>query len=142
MGDFTMATAGRAFGPTRAAPGISLFDRFVYIGHANFYKTPLPTWKYHRMYYNNTNFSSDNCENFTRTYCAILDYIECMRCRLLLPMIARSVCLSVTRLNSAARAMCAMHSLQPLPNYFKLLLSNRCGISPLFGNRSVDFQSL
>jgi len=36
---------------------------------------------------------------------------ECMRCRLLLPMIAvsvrRSVSLSVTRLNSAVRAVCA-----------------------------------
>jgi len=33
-----------------------------------------------------------------------------------------SVSLSVTRLNSAARALCAAHSLQPLPNYFGLLL--------------------
>jgi len=33
-----------------------------------------------------------------------------------------SVSLSVTRLNSAAHAVCAAHSLQPLPNYFGLLL--------------------
>jgi len=37
----------------------------------------------------------------------ILDCTECIRCRLLLPMIAVSVCLSVTLFNSAARAMCA-----------------------------------
>jgi len=42
---------------------------------------------------------------------SLLGCIECMRCKLLLPMIAvsvrRSVSLSVTRLNSAAHAVCA-----------------------------------
>jgi len=43
-----------------------------------------------------------------------------MRCRLLLPMCAVSVNLSVTRLNSAS--LCGSHSVQPLPNHFGLLL--------------------
>jgi len=54
----------------------------------------------------------------------LLGRIECMRCRLLFPMCAVSVCpsvsLSVTRLNSAS--LCGGHSVQPLPKYFALLL--------------------
>jgi len=42
-----------------------------------------------------------------RAWCMLLGCIECMRCRLLLPMCAVSVRLSVTRLNFAARAFCA-----------------------------------
>jgi len=38
----------------------------------------------------------------SRTCSKVLGRIECMRCRLLLPMIAASVCQSVTRLNSAS----------------------------------------
>jgi len=48
-----------------------------------------------------------------------LHRIECMRCRLLLPMIAVSVSLSITRLNSAS--LCRGHSVQLLPNHFGLL---------------------
>jgi len=53
-------------------------------------------------------------------WCFLLHCIECMRRRLLLPMCAVSVSLSVTRLNSAS--LCRGRLVQFLPNHFGLLL--------------------
>jgi len=54
------------------------------------------------------------------TWITPLGCIEGMRCRLMSPVCAvsvrQSVCLSVTRLNSAL--LCGGHSVQPLPNHF------------------------
>jgi len=61
--------------------------------------------------------------------CLFLGCIECMRCRLLLPMSAVSVCQSVRpsvclpRVWTRRRLQCVLgHSVQSLPNYFSLLL--------------------
>jgi len=61
------------------------------------------------------------CE-WLKSWKHFLGCVECMRCRLLLPLIAvsvrRTVSLSVTQLNSVARAVCA--------ESFGLLLLVRC----------------
>jgi len=52
----------------------------------------------------------------------LLGCIECMRCRLLLPMCAVSVAQSVCYGSSTGSAsLCGGHSVQPLPNYFGFL---------------------
>jgi len=62
------------------------------------------------------------------SYCiamaVFLGCIECMRCRLLLPMIAVSVCQSLCHAAQpgGACSVCEGHSVQPLPSDFGLLL--------------------
>jgi len=53
----------------------------------------------------------------------LLDCIESMRCRLLLPMCADSVSLSLC---PPVCLSCRGHSVQPLPNYFGLLVEWAC----------------
>jgi len=52
---------------------------------------------------------------------SVVSFLGCIEC--VLPMCTVSVCLSVMRLNTAARAVCVAQSRQPLPNYFSLLLN-------------------
>jgi len=145
----------------QAAVPVPIATLYIYI-FQSFSPSPHPTHAihYHHAYHSSSVIFSLQAENasgsqiFHATHSRALSIlkihfgrslylgcIEYMRCRLLLLMVAMSVCLSVTRQVGGACNVCGGHLVQPLPNYFGLLFRCSFHFVTLFSFQLVELIS-